>query len=368
MGDHLTVRGAVFRKGAELASLEDIDLGPLRDDEVLVRLVATGVCHTDLTFRGRLDQPVILGHEGAGYVERVGRAVTKVEPGDAVVLSFLSCGVCDSCEADAPSYCQDMRTLNQTGFRRDGSSALSTGGEPIGGHFFGQSSFATHSVANARNVVKAPSGARLELLGPLGCGVQTGAGAVMNVLKPKAGASLMIVGAGGVGMSALMAGVIEGCAPIIVVEPNAERRTLALELGAAMAIDPAAEDVAARVRQWLPHGVNCAVDTSGLPAAIGAAINCLAARGAIALVSTSPLDAVLTVPILTLLRGGIEIRGVIEGDSVPDVFIPRLINLMMEGCFPLERLVRFYALEDINQALHDQESGLVIKPVIRMPA
>jgi aryl-alcohol dehydrogenase len=335
---------------------------------VLVRLVATGVCHTDLTFRGRLDQPAILGHEGAGYVEAVGRDVTKVKAGDAVVLSFLACGVCESCDADAPSYCQDLRTLNQTGFRRDGSSAVSKQGNPIGGHFFGQSSFATHSVANERNVVKAPPGAPLELLGPLGCGAQTGAGAIMNVLKPKAGSSLLIIGAGGVGMSALMAGVIEGCSPIIVVEPNAERRTLAIELGAELAIDPLTQDVGARLRERLPHGVNYAVDTSGLPGAIGAAIDGLGARGAIALVSTSPLDAVLTVPILTLLRRGIEIRGVIEGDSVPDVFIPRLIDLMMQGRFPLERLVRFYDLEDINQALHDQEAGLVIKPVIRMPA
>jgi aryl-alcohol dehydrogenase len=368
MGTHPTVRGAVFRKGSDLVSLETIDLGPLRDDEVLVRLVATGVCHTDLTFRRRLEQPVILGHEGAGYVEGVGRGVTKVTVGDAVVLSFLACGVCDSCEADAPSYCQDMRTLNQTGFRRDGSSALSKDGIPIGGHFFGQSSFATHSVANQRNVVKAPATAPLALLGPLGCGVQTGAGAVMNVLKPKAGSSLLIVGAGGVGMSALMAGVVEGCAPIIVIEPNADRRALAIELGAALAIDPITEDVETRLRQLLPHGVNHALDTSGLPAAIHTAIACLAARGAIALVSASPLDAALTIPILTLLRRGIEVRGVIEGDSVPDIFIPRLIDLMAQGRFPLERLVRYYDLDDINQALHDQESGLVIKPIIRMPA
>jgi aryl-alcohol dehydrogenase len=364
------VRAAVFGPVAEHGLVETLELGDLRDDEVLVRMVATGVCHTDLGYRNRLPHPVVLGHEGAGLVERIGSRVTKVALGDPVVLSYRFCGHCPSCDAHKPSYCHTMVPLNFTGLRPDGSSALSRAGQGgqgqvIGAHFFSQSSFATHSVANELNVVKVRADAPLELLGPLGCGVQTGAGAVMNVLKPQRGESLAVIGAGGVGMSALMAAVVEGCAPIVVIEPNPQRRALALELGANHVIDPKSEDVAATLRAHAPTGLLYAVDTSGLPAAIGPVIGALSLRGSIALVSASPRDAVLTFPLLPAVGRGITIRGVIEGDSVSEVFIPKLVDLVVSGRFPLAKLVQFYDLDHINEALHDQETGKVIKPVIK---
>jgi len=366
MSEQLTARAAIFEPGANVAVFEDVHVGPLRDDEVLVKLVATGICHTDLSYRGRLQIPVVLGHEGAGHVVKVGSAVTKVKPGDPVVLSFLSCGRCPSCEAYKPAYCATFRVLNQSGGRADGSSALSRDGSPVGAHFFGQSSFATYSVANERNVVKAPKDAPLELLGPLGCGVQTGAGAVMNVLRPNAGDSLLVIGAGGVGMSALMAAVAEGCFPVVVVEPNAARRELALDLGAAAAIDPINEDVTARILEVVREGVRWVVDTSGRADVIAKVVEGMGSRGGVALVAASPSDAVLAVPILSILRRGLAIHGVIEGDSDPEVFIPRLIELVMQGRFPLEKLVKFYQLDELNQAIEDQHRGAVIKPIIRM--
>jgi aryl-alcohol dehydrogenase len=362
----VNVRAAVFEPGSLHPSVQDLELGELREDEVLVRLVATGVCHTDLGYRNRLPHPIVLGHEGAGHVLGVGRAVTKVVIGDPVVLSYGFCGQCPSCEADKPSYCHSLTALNFTGFRRDGSSALSRAGEPVGAHFFGQSSFATHSVANQANIVKVRADAPLELLGPLGCGVQTGAGVIMNVLKPKFNESLIIIGAGGVGMSALMAAVVEGCQPIIVIEPNAVRRALALELGAHHVIDPLAEDVVARIRGIAPHGVLHAMDTSGLPVVLSQILGTLALRGSLAMVTSSPRDAVLQVPILAAVGRGITIRGVVEGDSVAERFIPRLVDLIVDGRFPLDRLVRFYTLEELDRAFEDQEAGRVIKPIIRM--
>jgi aryl-alcohol dehydrogenase len=359
------VRAAVFGPVSERGVVETLELGALRDDEVLVRMVATGVCHTDLGYRNRLPHPVVLGHEGAGRVEQVGARVAKVRIGDPVVLSYRFCGHCPSCDAQKPSYCHTMVPLNFTGLRPDGSSALSRSGQVIGAHFFSQSSFATHSVANELNVVKVREDAPLELLGPLGCGVQTGAGAVMNVLKPQRGESLAVIGAGGVGMSALLAAVVEGCDPIVVIEPNPQRRALALELGASHVIDPLAEDVAAKLREYATKGLLHAVDTSGLPAAIAPVIGALSLRGSIALVTSSPRDAVLSFPLLPAVARGITVRGVIEGDSVSDVFIPKLVDLVVSGRFPLAKLVQFYDLDHINEAMHDQETGRVIKPIIK---
>jgi aryl-alcohol dehydrogenase len=316
-----------------------------------------------------LPRPIVLGHEGAGIVERVGAGVTSLVAGDPVVMTFLSCGKCVNCAKGAPSYCEVFFPVNFTGRRLDGSTGLSTAAGDVSGHFFGQSSFAMHSVANVRNVVKVRSDAPLESLGPLGCGVQTGAGAVFNVLKPQPGSSIGVIGAGGVGLSAVLAAVVAGCNPIVAVEPRADRRALALELGATHAIDPAAgADLTAAIRAVAPHGLDHAFDTSGIPAVIGQTASALAKLGKLALVTANRGDAPLTVPILELVSGGITIRGVSMGDSVPQEFIPYLVDLVMEGRFPIERMVRFYPLDEINQALHDQESGAVIKAVLRMNA
>lgn len=364
------MQAAIFRPDAKQARIEAVTMADLRDDEVLVRLVATGICHTDLTCRDGmmpLPRPVILGHEGAGIVERVGSEVDMVQPGDKVVLTFLPCGRCDNCHAGVPAYCHQFMPGNFTGRRLDGSTALQCGHDDVSAHFFGQSSFATYSVANMRNAIKVRDDAPLELLGPLGCGVQTGAGAVMNVLQPQPGQSLIIFGAGGVGLSALMAGRVEGCGTIIVVEPNADRRALALDLGASAALDPADGNVPDQVRALLPQGIDHAFDTSGIPAVIAQAIEMLGPRGKIALVTANRLDAMLQVPLLALPGRGITIRGVNMGDSVPHQFIPRLVDLIVEGRFPIEKLVRFYNFDAINQALEDQEAGLAVKPILRMP-
>jgi len=372
MTEITALRAAVFRDGNEQARIEELAIAELQPSEVLVRVVGAGICHTDLTCRNgfmTLPRPIILGHEGAGVVERVGAAVRDVAPGDHVVMSFMNCGDCGRCIAGEPAYCTHFFAGNFSGRRLDGTMALSCDGVDVPAHFFGQSSFATHSVAHERNVVKVRPDAPLELLGPLGCGVQTGAGSVMNVLQPKPGESLVVFGAGGVGLSAVMAGVVEGCAPIIVVEPNAARRALALELGAHEVIDPIGHaDVSAALKELTGGGVNHAVDTCGIPAVVMQAIGGMAQHGQIVLLTGTSMEASITLPLLMVVGMGLRLYGTNEGSSVPKVFIPKLVDLIMAGRFPLEKLVKYYAFEDINEALADQEHGKVIKPILRMAA
>ena len=371
MTEITALRAAVFRDGEDRAQMQDLAIGEIRPEEVLVRVVATGVCHTDLTcWHGfmALPRPIILGHEGAGVVARVGSAVRDLAPGDSVVMSFLNCGACGRCEAGEPAYCEHFFPANLSGRRMDGSTALSCEGVDVAAHFFGQSSFATYSVAHMRNVVKVREDAPLALLGPLGCGVQTGAGSVMNVLRPKPGESLAVFGAGGVGLSAVMAAVVEGCAPIIVVEPNAARRALALELGAHAVLDPVGHpDVSAALKELSKGGLNHAVDTCGIPAVVMQAVGAMARHGQIVLLTGTSMEAAITLPLLMVVTLGLRLYGVNEGDSVPREFIPKLVDLIMAGRFPLEKLVNYYDFENIDQALADQEHGNVIKPILRMP-
>lgn len=363
-------KAAVLREGSPHMAIEEVSLTDLRPDEVLVRLAATGVCHSDVTVRNAvfpIPRPIVLGHEGSGTVERIGSAVTKVSPGDPVILTYMACGACPTCQASEPAYCGDFGPLNTTGLRSDGSSALEQDGNVVGGHFFGQSSFATHSVAYERNVVKIRADAPLELLGPLGCGVQTGAGSVINALKARPGSSLVVAGGGGVGLSAAMAGLVQGCSQVIVIEPNADRRVIAQEIGATDVIDPiATDDLTQTIIELTSGGANYGVDTSGRTEVAEQVFAGLAMRGELALISFYGLTASASFGLLEFTGKGLKVRGVTEGDAIPEQFIPQLVDLHMDGRLPLERLVKYYDLERINEAMNDQDSGATIKPIVRM--
>ena len=361
-------RAAVTRSPGGAFIIEDISLEDPRDDEVLVRLVATGLCHTDLIARDQLypvPQPIVLGHEGAGIVEKVGRAVHHLAPGDHVVLTFLACGDCATCRVGAPAYCMNLFPLCFGGARADGSSAVcDSSGEQLHGHFFGQSSFSTLAIANSRNVVKVHSDAPLELLGPLGCGIQTGAGAVMNALRPTAGQSLAVFGAGAVGLSAVMAARLVGCSPVIVIDVNPARLSLAKDLGADVVINAAEADVIAEVRAESGGGADFTLEASGILSVLRQAIDSLGQRGTCGIVGAPPFGAEGSFDITDLIVGGKSIRGIVEGDSVPQEFIPQMVELYLNGLFPIDRLVKKYKLDEINQAVTDAERGLVVKPVI----
>ena len=312
----MQVTAALVREANSPFSIETLDLSPLQDDEVLVRLTAVGICHTDLAARDLalpIALPAVLGHEGAGVVERVGSGVTDLRVGDKVVLTIAYCGECTNCQRGDIAYCERGMELNYSGGRPDGTPTLCCDGERVTGHFFGQSSFADHAIANRRNAVKVHADADLVLAAPLGCGVQTGAGAVMRSLDAQGGRALAILGGGTVGLSAAMAGSIRGCDPIIVVEPVAARRALALEIGATHAVDPAAGDVAEAIRAIVARGVDYLVDTTGIVPVLQAGMAALAGHGAVAVIGV-PADpgAALPLNILNFLISGATIKAVID--------------------------------------------------------
>jgi aryl-alcohol dehydrogenase len=364
------VTAAVTGAAGAPFSLTRLMLDAPRHDEVRVRLVATGICHTDVAMRNsptRVPKPAVLGHEGAGVVEAVGSSVTKVVPGDHVVMSFASCGHCSSCAAGRPAYCRNLAELNFAGHRADGSSAFPDESPRVSSHFFGQSSFATYSIAYERNVVKVPKDVPLERLGPLACGVQTGAGAVLNSLKVGPGQSLAVFGVGSVGLSAVMAARLAGCTRIAAIDVNSERLELARELGASDSFNASSEDVLVEISKRFEGGLDFSIDTSGRLETIQLAVHVLGPGGVCGLVSVANgLDVPLNVG--HLMRGGRSVVGIHQGDSVPDVFIPKLIDLHRRGELPFDRLLSFYPFERINDALDDMMEGRVIKPIVMMPS
>ncbi len=366
----MKIQAAVVREKGSF-QLELLDLADPIANEVVVQIVATGMCHTDLAVRDQylpLPLPAVLGHEGAGIVAAVGPNVTKVKPGDHVVLSYGSCGECGKCISGAPSYCAQFLPYNVGTCRPDGTHTLHKDGAPVTGCFFYQSSFATHALTHVRNVVKVDPSLPLETLAPLGCGIQTGAGAVLNCLAPPAGSSLAVFGAGAVGLSAVMAAAIVGCSPIIAVDMQEGRLELAHELGATHVLSAKGPDVLSEIRKVTGNaGVDYAVEATGIPAVMTQAFDALNGTGELVVLGVAPAGATVNINAAGLL-GGKKIRGVIEGESVPEVFIPRLIELWQAGKFPFDRLLQFYRLDQINEAAHDSEVGAAIKPVLRVLA
>ncbi|MEW6493250.1 MAG: NAD(P)-dependent alcohol dehydrogenase [Cyanobacteriota bacterium] len=366
----MKITAAVVREKAQPFTIEELELDNPQADEVLVRIVATGLCHTDLIVRDQyypVALPAVLGHEGAGIVEQVGDRITKVKPGDRVVLSYLSCGHCVNCQTGHLSYCHQFSICNLGGVRFDGSTTLHKNGQVIYGNFFAQSSFATYALAKERNIVKVREDVPLELLGPLGCGIQTGAGAVLNSLDAEMGSSIAIFGAGSVGLSAVMAAVIAGCTTIIAIDLNPKRLQMAKELGATHVINAGETNPVESILQMTDSGVNYSLETTGLPQVFRQAVDSLTRLGVCGLIGATPLGTEVTFDMNHILSGRM-IRGILEGDSIPDLFIPQLIELYLQGRFPFDRLITFYNLEQINQAAEDSEQGRVIKPVLRMPA
>lgn len=336
---------------------------------MLVEIAGVGLCHTDLVFRDQfvpIPTPIVLGHEGAGVVRAVGADVRGVKPGDSVIIGFSSCGHCSRCDEGLPSYCREFPARNYAGARPDGTTSLSKDGRPVASHFFGQSSFASFAVAQERNVVRIDAtGLDLAILGPLACGLQTGAGSVLRSLDCPPGSTIAIFGGGPVGLAAVMAASLRGCARIVVVEPIAARRDLALEFGATDVIDPVQGDLVAAIRAILPDGVEYALETSGREAVMEAALGCLASHGMLGLVGVpARADAALAINIAGMITYGHRIVGIVEGDSDLHTFIPELIDLHRQGRFPFDRLVRTFALADINEAIAAQHRGDCVKAVL----
>ncbi|MFE3032326.1 NAD(P)-dependent alcohol dehydrogenase [Streptomyces canus] len=364
----MRITAAVSREGRDLPGLEEVDLEDPRPDEVLVRVVATGICHTDINaHQGRglpVPRPIVLGHEGAGVVTAVGAGVTRLVPGDHVVLSGNSCGVCPRCLDARPTYCREAMRVAFGGARLDGSSPVTRSGERIAAMFFGQSSFATYALAPARSAVLLPKDVPLHLMGPLGCGVITGAGSVLEAFRIRPGQSIAVFGTGGVGLAAVMAARLAGARRVVAVDVNRPRLDLAVELGATDAVpgDVGADEELRRIE---PDGFDFAYVTANVPSVYTTATACLGVEGTLGYVA--PPAGTWAPDTGFLLAGGRRLQGIIGGSANPHTLIPQLVEYWRAGRFPFDRLIQEFPFDDFAKAWTETASGRVIKAVLRMP-
>ena len=364
----MRIRAAICWQAGAPLDIREVELDEPRSDEILVRIEAVGICHTDMNARDQrlpVRLPMILGHEGAGVVQATGSAVTQVRAGDMVLLTPDYCGRCRRCRMGQTTYCDDMMAVTFGGVRSDGTPRAHLDGTPVRAAFFGQSSFASHALATERNVLKVPPDAPLPYLAALTCGVPTGAGAVLNAMPVGAGSALAVFGVGAVGMGALLAAVAAGASEIIAVDRVADRLALATDLGATYVIDTTSGgDVAEVIRDRTGGGCDVALDTTGVPEIVRTAVESLATRGTCGIVAGSGSD--LSIPPSALVHKGRSLRGIVGGDGTAGVFLPQLLSLHDRGRFPFERLVRHYPFERVNAAMADALSGEVIKPVLTL--
>ena len=364
----MKVKAAVTREQGKLA-IEEVELAAPKASEVLVKLVASGVCHTDSAGINQIipvTLPAIFGHEGVGIVQEVGVGVESLKPGDRVILTFPSCGACDFCKDNKPYACDELNRLFFDGSYKDGTKRFATAEGADTSSFFGQGAFATHVVVDARNAVKVDvdSDEQLSYLCSLGCGVQTGAGAVLNTAAPEPGSTLAVFGCGGVGMAAVMAAKIAGCSKIIAVDVVPSRLEMAKELGATDVINGKECNAVEAIKELTGGGVNYAIESSGVPALAVQALTSCRRLGKCVLVSVTG-DA--TVPIALepmLMNPSVTLCGVTEGGSNPQTFIPQLVKFFREGKLPVDKLVTFYDFNDIEQAFEDSHTGKTIKPIL----
>ena len=360
-----TISALVSRSKETPFTLETLELADPGPDEVQVRITAAGLCHTDLAVLGSpmMMWPGVLGHEAAGVIERVGTNVTEVRPGDHVATTVAWCGRCEACLQGRPTKCHHMMPLNFTGTREDGSTILTASdGSPVGGRFMGQSCFATHALLSSTSVIPVPDDIDPRVVAALGCGLQTGSGAVLNTLRVAPGDSIVISGTGPVGLGAVMAAAASGATRIVAVDVLKPRLDLALQLGATHAIDGRSDDVLAKIQEAVGQPADLAFDTTGVPEVVLTDLAALKLDGRFA-AGASGLEAASQSPVMM----GKTIHNIIAGDSVPLLFLPRLIDLHRNGKFPVERLISTYPMEDIDEAIEDTSAGKATKAILMPP-
>lgn len=360
------ITAAVLEEPQGRFVLKQVELDDPRDDEILVAVEACGVCHTDVAVQGALTPPMVLGHEGAGVVQSIGSGVTRVRPGDRVIVSYPWCGECNECLTGHAYRCEQMFRLAFGGGRFDGSRTITVDGSPVSSAFFQQSAFATHLITLERDVVPVGQDHAAELLGAIPCGVQTGAGAILNSMQVRAGDSVAVFGTGAVGLSAVMAARLTGSSTIIGIDVVESRLELALELGATHVINAANGEVPERIKEILPRGVRYSFETSGSEPGLDAAIESLSMGGECGFVTLPHRGAKYPFSLRGLTAKSATLRAILSGSALPNDFLPKLIDWQQQGRFPYDRLITKYDFKDINQAFTDSAEGRAIKPVLMM--
>ncbi len=364
----MKIQAAVVHEAGQPFQIEEVELAGPKEGELLVKIVASGVCHTDEVAQKQIipvPLPAVFGHEGCGIVEEVGEGVKEFKKGDRVGFSFGFCNHCENCLSAHQHACMNFNEINFGGVMADGTKRLSQNGVELSA-FFGQSSFATYTVVHENSAIKVEDEEiDLALVGPLGCGIQTGAGAVLNRLRPAFGSSIAVFGCGTVGMSAIMAAKIAGCDKIVAVGGNAKSLELALELGATHTINRReCEDIVKAVRDLTGGGAHYSIDTTGVGDFVKKALASVRFMGTCVVLGAT---GDLTINVQEELMGDAKsLIGVVEGDSIPKLFIPKLLEYYKKGQFPFDRLIQFYDFKDINQAFEDSHNGKVIKAVLKM--
>ena len=364
----MKIKAAIVKEAGSPFVIEEVELEDPRDNEVLVRMVGCGLCHTDLTAQhGHLPVkfPGVFGHEGSGVVEKVGSAVTKVQPGDHVAMSYISCGTCDACTKGHPTHCDAFFPFNFFGTRPDGSTYMKQGDQAVYGSFFGQSSFATYAIASERNVVKVPKDVPIEMLGPLGCALQTGVGGVFYSLDVKPGSSIAIFGGtGSVGVSAIMGAVVCGATKIIIVSRNDEKMKNTEQFGATHFVNSGKCDPVEEIQKITGGGADYSLECTAIPSIFRQAVDCLRMGGKCGLIGAPPMGTEVSLDMQTILNGR-TVTGIVEGDATSDILLPILIDLYKQGRMPFDKMIKYYSFEDINDAVADVHAGNTLKAVLK---
>ncbi|KAJ5897392.1 alcohol dehydrogenase [Penicillium tannophilum] len=359
--------------------LQPVTPRPIKSDEILVRLVASGICRADIHFGDAATEgnsnpglyyPRILGHEGSGFVEKIGSAVTSVKINDAVIMSIASCGECYNCDDGHPAYCVDGFKHNFIG-EKEMYSASNDGNFDIAASFFGQSSFAKMAIVKASSIVNVSglgvTTEELKLLAPLGCGIQTGAGAMTNIADVQPHQDVAVLGTGGVGQSAIMAAAMRQCRTIIAIDHTKSRLELAKTLGATHTIDTSDPniDLVAEVRKITgERGVHVSLDTTGVQKLAKASWEYVRFLGKVLQVGLAkPLDQ-WDVSMADHMNSGKQIIGCVQGDAIPQNYIREMIGWYKAGKLPVEKIANFYPAEEYRRAFQDMEDGKTIKPIL----
>ena len=364
----MEIKAAVVSQKAGTLTIDTAELAPPKKGEVLVKVKACGICHTDEVARLGFFPfafPVVLGHEGAGVVLRVGEGVTDFKEGDKVGFSYGYCGTCAMCRSGRPFACRANRTLNFFGTNFDGTKRISYKGEPVSA-FFGQSAFASHAVVHQNNLIHIDDDIPVELAAPMGCGIQTGAGTVLNCLRPEADTSILITGCGAVGLSAVMAAKLSPCSKIIACDISDDRLAFAKALGATHTINASRVDSVPQAVRDITDGLGAhyAADCTGSGESLRVSLNSVQPFGICAAVGAAQ-DVTFQVE-GELMGVAKRLVGVVEGYSIPQLFIPKLFQYYRDGKFPFDKMIRYYKFEDIACAFADVQSGKTIKAVLTM--
>jgi Zn-dependent alcohol dehydrogenase len=365
----MSMRAAVLREPRAPLTIEDVELASPKSGEILVRIEASGVCHSDyhyMTGDITCPLPVVLGHEGAGIIEELGPdASGTLAVGDRVALMWRPrCGQCEPCITGNPVLCQSGPRQAATGGLLDGTSRLTRDGEQLH-HFLGVSCFAERVVVSEKSVVPVPDGVPAQIAAIAGCAVITGVGAVLNAIGECAGESILVLGAGGVGLSSVMGARLAGANPIVVVDVDPEKLELARRLGATHTIDASAGDTVEQLLEFAPNGVKWAIEAIGRSATLQQAFDCLEPAGTLVAVGLGRVGETFAIPVNNLVQRQKRVIGSLYGSANPLIDLPKIFRLYLAGRLPLDELIgATYPLEQVNEAYDALAHGAVGRAVV----